>query len=349
MSNEIRAGGFNILPTVVKNLLIINGLFFLAKIVLAGKFNLDAIFGLHYFAASDFHIWQIITYMFIHGDFGHLFFNMFALWMFGSSVENAWGERRFLCYYLITGIGAAMIHYLIIYFQIHPSLTLIDAFLSAPSVDTFGQLANVDRINQAAVAQNVLYLQAHPGAVTQFVPEIESFRESFLNSFNIIGASGSVFGLLLAFGMMYPNAEIYVYFLLPIKAKWFVVIYGALELIYGVLGSADGVAHFAHLGGMLFGFLLIMAWRRHDNNSGDGKGQWFYPVSSKKRHRRMKYATSYDDDDESSVRNMSDEEYNARKHAEQQHIDEILDKISKSGYDSLSREEKDLLFKASKK
>ncbi len=347
MSNEIRAGGFNILPTVVKNLLIINGLFFLAKIVLASKFDLDAIFGLHYFAASDFHVWQIITYMFMHGDFGHLFFNMFALWMFGASVENAWGERRFLCYYLITGIGAAMIHYLIIYFQIHSSLALIDAFLAAPSVDTFSQLANVDRINQAAIAQNLLYLQAHPSAVTEFVPQMEEFRETFLNSFNIIGASGSVFGLLLAFGMMYPNAEIYVYFLLPIKAKWFVVIYGALELLYGVLGSADGVAHFAHLGGMLFGFLLIMAWRHYDGNNGTG-GHWFYPEGGKRKRRKIKFATSYDDE-EDDVRTMSDEDYNARKFQEQQRIDEILDKISKSGYDSLTREEKDLLFKASKR
>lgn len=348
MSNEIRAGGFNILPTVVKNLLIINGLFFLAKIVLASKFDLDAIFGLHYFAASDFHVWQIITYMFMHGDFGHLFFNMFALWMFGASVENAWGERRFLCYYLITGIGAAMIHYLIIYFQIHSSLALIDAFLAAPSVDTFSQLANVDRINQAAIAQNLLYLQAHPSAVMEFVPQMEELRETFLNSFNIIGASGSVFGLLLAFGMMYPNAEIYVYFLLPIKAKWFVVIYGALELLYGVLGSADGVAHFAHLGGMLFGFLLIMAWRHYDGNNGTG-GHWFYPEGSKRKRRKIKFATSYDDDEEEDVRTMSDEDYNARKFQEQQRIDEILDKISKSGYDSLTREEKDILFKASKR
>ena len=348
MSNEIRAGGFNILPTVVKNLLIINGLFFLAKIVLASKFDLDAIFGLHYFAASDFHVWQIITYMFMHGDFGHLFFNMFALWMFGASVENAWGERRFLCYYLMTGIGAAMIHYLIIYFQIHSSLALIDAFLAAPSVDTFSQLANVDRINQAAIAQNLLYLQAHPSAVMEFVPQMEEFRETFLNSFNIIGASGSVFGLLLAFGMMYPNAEIYVYFLLPIKAKWFVVIYGALELLYGVLGSADGVAHFAHLGGMLFGFLLIMAWRHYDGNNGTG-GHWFYPEGSKRKRRKIKFATSYDDDEEEDVRTMSDEDYNARKFQEQQRIDEILDKISKSGYDSLTREEKDILFKASKR
>lgn len=342
MSNEIRAGGFSILPTVVKNLLIINCLFFLAKIVLSSKIDLDALLGLHYFSASDFHVWQIITYMFMHGDFGHLFFNMFALWMFGAAVENAWGERRFLCYYLATGIGAAMVHYLIIYFQLHPSLALIDAFLANPTVDTFSQLSNVSRINQTAIAQNLMYLQAHPYAVTEFVPQIEAFRETLLNSYNIIGASGAVFGLLLAFGMMFPNAEIYVYFLLPIKAKWFVVIYGAIELVYGVLGSSDGVAHFAHLGGMLVGFLLIMAWRNLDRNDG-----WTQPRN--RNRRRIKFATSYDDEEESYTRPMSDEEYNSRKVNEQKRIDEILDKISKSGYDSLSREEKDLLFKASKR
>ena len=342
MSNEIRAGGFSILPTVVKNLLIINCLFFLAKIVLSSKVDLDALLGLHYFSASDFHVWQIITYMFMHGDFGHLFFNMFALWMFGAAVENAWGERRFLCYYLATGIGAAMVHYLIIYFQLHPSLALIDAFLANPTVDTFSQLSNVSRINQTAIAQNLMYLQAHPYAVTEFVPQIEAFRETLLNSYNIIGASGAVFGLLLAFAMIFPNAEIYVYFLLPIKAKWFVVIYGAIELVYGVLGSSDGVAHFAHLGGMLVGFLLIMAWRNHDRNDG-----WTQPRN--RNRRRIKFATSYDDEEESYTRPMSDEEYNARKVNEQKRIDEILDKISKSGYDSLSREEKDLLFKASKR
>ena len=108
MSDQIRAGGFNILPIVVKNLLIINGLMFLAKIALASKFDLDAIFGLHYFSASDFHPWQIITYMFMHGDFGHLFFNMFALWMFGRILENVWGSRRFLIYYMVCGLGAGV-------------------------------------------------------------------------------------------------------------------------------------------------------------------------------------------------------------------------------------------------
>lgn len=340
MSNEIRAGGFSILPTVVKNLLIINCLFFLAKIVLASKVDLDAIFGLHFFGASDFHVWQIVTYMFMHGDFGHLFFNMFALWMFGAAVENAWGARRFLCYYLVAGIGAAFFHYMILYIQIHPSLTLIDAFIANPSIDTFSQLEKVPRIDPMKFEESLQYLQVYPENAGELVPPVEAFRESFMNSYNIIGASGAVFGLLLAFGMMFPNAEIYLYFLLPIKAKWFVLIYGALELIYGVLDTADGVAHFAHLGGMLFGFLLIMLWRHHDRNDGWGHNN--------RNRRRIKYATSYDDYEDYG-RPMSDEDYNAKKFEEQKKIDEILDKISKSGYDSLTNEEKDLLFKASKR
>lgn len=341
MSDQIRAGGFNILPTIVKNLLIINGLMFLAKIALANKFDLDAIFGLHYFAASDFHPWQIITYMFMHGDFGHLFFNMFALWMFGSAVENVWGPKRFISYYLITGIGAALIHYVIIYFQIQSSLTLINDFLASPTLDTFSRLSQVSHINTDAIAQNLLALQSDPSAVTQFVPQMQAFKDSFLNSFNIIGASGSVFGLLLAFGMMFPESEIYVYFLLPLKAKWFVVIYGALELLYGVLGSADGVAHFAHLGGMLFGFLLIVAWRHHDRNDG-------WSNTRSRKHRKVNFTSSNDQYDFSGQA-MSDEEYNARKMERERHLDEILDKISKSGYDSLTKEEKDFLFKFSKR
>ena len=122
MNERIELGRYNILPPVVKNLLIINALFYVAKVVLNFKnidIDLDQLFGLHYVQATDFKIWQVITYMFMHGDFWHLFFNMFALWMFGSSIENIWGSKKFLIYYLITGIGAAFIHYIVIYFQIN--------------------------------------------------------------------------------------------------------------------------------------------------------------------------------------------------------------------------------------
>lgn len=265
--NTIRAGGFNILPPVVKNLLIINGLFYLATVLLSAKgIDLVSIFGLHYFGATAFRPWQIITYMFMHGSFGHIFFNMFALWMFGSAIENALGSRRFLAYYLITGIGAAIIHYIIIYFQIHPMLALLNGFIEHPSLETFRLLAenNTSYRFHEMLTNNLLFLQHNPDKLMELVQVTAIAKETFLNSFVIIGASGSVFGLLLAFGMMFPNSEIYIYFLLPIKAKWFVIIYGAIELIYGVTGSADGVAHFAHLGGMLFGFLLLLLWNRYD-------------------------------------------------------------------------------------
>lgn len=264
MNNTVRVGGFNILPTVVKHLLIINGIFFLAKVLLMPRgINMDEIFGLHYVGAPAFRPWQIITYMFMHGDFGHIFFNMFALWMFGSTLENYWGSKKFLIYYLVTGIGAAFIHYLIIYFQIQPTLALLNQFIDNPSLESYRYLVenNPTQRMQGMLSQNLLVLQQSPESLNELVRVTAGLKSQYLNSFNIIGASGSVFGLLLAFGMMFPNSEIYLYFLLPIKAKWFVIIYGAIELIYGILGSADGVAHFAHLGGMIFGFILIMIWR----------------------------------------------------------------------------------------
>ncbi len=207
---------FSVMPPVIKNLLIINGLFFMAKFVagatlqetslLAEVLNYLALYppgvgdyGITLFTRGEipgFWIWQPITYSFLHGGFGHLLFNMFALWMFGVQVENRWGSQRFVVFYFFCVVGAALTHLL---------------FVSAP------------------------------------VPTI--------------GASGGVFGILLAFGMMFPNQPIYLYFLFPIKAKWLVIGFGLLELWSGVTGTASGVANFAHLGGMIFGFLLIQYWR----------------------------------------------------------------------------------------
>lgn len=269
MNNTIRVGGSGLLPPVVKHLLIINGLFFLATYLLAQRgIDLVSLFGLHYFSAPAFKPWQIITYMFMHGGFGHIFFNMFALWMFGSTLENVMGSKRFLVYYLVTGIGAALIHYLIIFFQINPTVDLFNQFIENPSLETYRYLVENNKVEnfQSLLSQNLLVLQSRPQDLTELVQIIFNLKNNYLNSFVIIGASGSVFGLLLAFGMMFPNSEIYLYFLLPIKAKWFVILYGAIELIYGITGTADGVAHFAHLGGMIFGFLLLMLWRKQDRD-----------------------------------------------------------------------------------
>ena len=360
-NGQIGMGGFNILPKCVKNLLIINTLVFFATFVFARAHicDLNQWLGLHYIGAPDFHPWQFITYMFMHGNFGHLFFNMFALWMFGAAVENYWGTKKFLIYYLITGIGAALTHYLITFVEVGPTMLLFNQFLDAPSIDTYRHLVENNHITQlqSALQNNYGVLQRSPESLNELVAATMSLQDNYLNSFVLIGASGAVYGVLLAFGMMFPNSPIYIYFLFPIKAKWFVLLYGGIELLYGIMGTSDGVAHFAHLGGMIFGILLILLWRKH-NNRGEGeqvfykmsdhsdqKRDWKWPFSrSKEKSSKSKYYVSRE-----SGRPLSDEEYNANRQAEKQRVDEILDKISEKGYDALSAEEKEFLFHHSQK
>ena len=226
--SDFRPSGFSLLPTVVKNLLILNVLFFLATIAcdVVLRIDLADYLGLHYIGASDFQPFQLVTYMFMHGNFAHLFFNMFALWMFGNTLENIWGPNRFLLFYFICGIGAGLIQELVQYIQY---------------VTTLQGYENV-RI-----------------AANQIIPMSE-----YLNMLTTVGASGVVYGILLAFGMMFPNSTLYIYFAIPIKAKWFVLIYGIIELFSGFT-SVDNVAHFAHLGGMLFGLILILYWKKKGN------------------------------------------------------------------------------------
>lgn len=196
---------FSVFPPVIKNLLILNGLIFMAQMVPSTAEMLMRWFALWPLGIPDipgypsFWPWQLVSYSFLHGGFTHLLFNMFALWMFGVQIENVWGTRRFGIFYFACVIGAGLIQLVVV---------------------SLG---------------------------TQLYPTV--------------GASGGVFGILLAFGMMFPNQPIYIYFLFPIKAKWLVIGYGALELWAAVTGSQAGVANFAHLGGMVFGFILIQYWR----------------------------------------------------------------------------------------
>ncbi|MBQ3750527.1 MAG: rhomboid family intramembrane serine protease [Bacteroidales bacterium] len=339
-------GGFNILPPGVKNLLIINILAFFATFVFlkTGRADLTELFGLHFPGATNFHVWQFVTYMFMHANFSHIFFNMFALWMFGAAVENTWGTKRFLIYYFITGLGAALVHYLITFFQIHPMLTLLNQFLDSPSLETYRYLAeNAKDIRfHDMLSNNLMVLQQNPGSLDEIVSITANAKAQYLDSFNIIGASGAVYGVLLAFGMLFPNDYIYVYFMLPIKAKWFVIIYGVIELVTG-LSTSDGIAHFAHLGGMIFGLIVILLWRRNERNHNG----WIMPEKEKTfrlRRKKDKYYVSTE-----SGRPLSDEEYNAKRLEEKKETDRILDKISKGGYESLSSEEKDFLFRQSQK
>lgn len=276
-------GRFSILPPVVKNLLILNILCFLATVVLERSLGIDlyALLGLHYFKSDLFSPYQFITYMFMHGDFTHLFFNMFALWMFGSTIENVWGSKRFIIFYFITGIGAALTHYLIIHLQLGSDIGLIQACMQSPDLETISQLISNHKFmlseNSGDIwgqfivfKENVHNLQIYPNNAA-IKEDISVFLSNYFNYFvslpNVVGASGSIYGLLLAFGMLFPNSMIYIYFLFPIKAKWFVIIFGVIELSSGIFGSSDGVAHFAHLGGMVFGLLLILLWKRKSNSS----------------------------------------------------------------------------------
>ncbi len=223
MTEQYSPTGFRVLPPVVKNLLIINVLLFVASITLQRfDYELTDMLGLHFFLASDFRPYQLFTYMFMHANFNHIFFNMFALWMFGNTLENLWGSKRFLLFYIVCGIGAGLCQELVHYIQYATTLAQYE------TVDIGGRIISM--------------------------PE-------YLNRMNTVGASGAVYGLLLAFGMMFPNAMIFLYFLFPIKAKWFVMFYAVIELLLGFFSNGN-VAHFAHLGGMLFGLILILVWKK---------------------------------------------------------------------------------------
>jgi len=291
-------GGFRFFPPVIKWLLITNAaLWLLVDVFLAG-FTVGGVrlgggsglltrwFALWPVDSGFFWPWQFLTYMFMHGGLGHLFFNMFALWMFGMELEHKWGSRQFLLFYLVCGLGAGIANLIV--------TTLMGT--AAPTV----------------------------------------------------GASGAVFGVLIAFGMLFPDRPIYLYFLLPVKAKYFVAAYIGLELFYGVAGTATGVAHFAHLGGAVVGFvytLIIMGlipvaplgdlFRRTPGGYRPPVGRNESSQSHTHDARFFDIKTGRRVDDEPEVT--------------QQVVDEILDKIGSSGYQSLTEEEKRILNEASKK
>ena len=242
---QYRPQEFKILPPIIKNLLIINGIFFLATFTLQ-RYGVDLAdyLGIHFIMSEKFQPYQFITYMFMHGGIGHIFFNMFALWMFGSAIENVWGAKRFVIYYMITGIGAAVIQMIVYYV----SYSMVMSNLSPDQLQIVLE-RSTELWNNRQTFSNADMATLH----------------ALLNT-STVGASGAVFGILLAFGMMFPNSLIYVYFAIPVKAKWFVMIYGAIELYSGIAANeGDNVAHFAHLGGMIFGFLLIKLWNKQSN------------------------------------------------------------------------------------
>ena len=278
---QYRPSGFNVLPPVVKNLLIINVIFYLATLSLGvgQQIDLTDILGLHYWNSEAFRPYQFITYMFMHGSFGHLFFNMLAVWMFGNAIENVWGPKRFLIYYLITGFGAALLHYALVSIDINPMLGYISDYMNEPSEAKLQTLISAKEFKITSYEMKMqldTFIQEYnrlaasdiPAAQELAMQYLTDYRVAYLNMPNIVGASGALFGILLAFGMLFPNNIIYLYFAIPVKAKYFVALYGLIELFSGIQNDpTDNVAHFAHLGGMIFGFILIKYWNRNNNHT----------------------------------------------------------------------------------
>jgi membrane associated rhomboid family serine protease len=271
---QYRPSQFKLLPDAVKNLLIINGLFFLATYVLSEKFgiNLELKLGLFYFESEFFRPYQLVTHLFMHGSMMHIFSNMFSLWMFGTALENYWGPKRFLIYYFATGLGAALIHSLASGYDIYMLRDTIHAFNDSPSLESFIHFTRdkVPLAYQSSFMELSSAWESHPLQNNEFIANANQLMNQLLTlKINIptVGASGAVFGVLLAFGMLFPNNVIYIYFAIPLKAKYFVILYGLFELYNGFQNNPqDNVAHFAHLGGMLFGFLLIKYWNRHSKH-----------------------------------------------------------------------------------
>ena len=308
------------IPTITKNLLIINLIAFLATVVLQLRgIDLADIGGLHFFMANDFRLYQFITYLFLHANFMHILSNMFGLWMFGCVIENVWGPKKFLFYYIVCGIGAGFLQEIAQLGQFYMTIHAQDPTVAFSEIFIIGQQLS----NQ-------------------------------LNAWTTIGASGAVYAVILAFGMTFPNERLFIIpFPFPIKAKWFVLGYVAIEFFSALGTSGDGVAHTAHLGGMLFGFLMIRYWNRHPNSGFDrGRGQQFFEslkrnFEQRQNHQNGKYSNPNMHANRGGASKEADMEYNARKRQNQEEIDAILDKIRKSGYDSLTKEEKKKLFDVS--
>lgn len=248
MINQNQSGFLSTIPLVTKNLIIINVLCWVASLTLP-KMGIDLIqwLGLHFPGTSNFYPFQFVTYMFMHDTHSiqHLFFNMFAVFMFGRVLESVWGKKRFLIFYFVTGIGAAIIQELVCLVRILPIIQQ----LPTDAIDL------VRNEGAAILNQNMNYTDQLMGDLNLLINSVT------------IGASGAVFGILLAFGMLFPNAPLYIMFIpIPVKAKYFVIGYGVIELFLGMSGG-DNVAHFAHLGGMLFGFFMIRYWKKKDQNN----------------------------------------------------------------------------------
>jgi membrane associated rhomboid family serine protease len=238
--------GYFGLPPVVKNIILINVLMLLVDYAAKSAFGVDLtmVLGLYFPKSEQFMPLQIVTHMFMHGGFWHIFFNMYALYIFGQALENVWGPKRFFIYYIICGLGAALTHETVIAFQY--------AHLA--------QSLNPDSLQTVLNQGTSLFRER------QLFTDPDMQKLQLLLNTPTVGASGAVFGILLAFGVLFPNTQLMLLFPpIPIRAKYFVLIYGGIELYMAVTQPGSNIAHAAHLGGMLFGYIMIRYWRKTTN------------------------------------------------------------------------------------
>ena len=245
-NSRFSVGGM--LPPVTKNLIIVNFLLWLVPLFVPSFGDtLNNVLGLHYFMSDKFNPAQLVTYMFLHGGFTHLFFNMFSLWMFGRYLESVWGAKRFVIFYFVSGIGAALVQELV--WQITLESDYV-ALLANQISETNGMM--VSELKSEIWEQ-----------IRSMDPSRLADVERYSGMLCTIGASGAVFGILLGFAFVFPNLPLYLMFMpIPIKAKYFVIFYAVIEFIFGINGTMDSVAHFAHLGGMLFALVILLYWKR---------------------------------------------------------------------------------------
>lgn len=327
------------MPPITKNLLLINILMYMAYVVAQQSgVDLNDLLGLHFFKSHSFHFYQLVSYMFMHANLQHIFFNMLALWMFGRIIEQSWGAKRYLIFYMVCGIGAGLCQEAVQYLQ----------YVS----EGLGQYQFVD-----------------------FGGGIRMPMEDYLAQWTTVGASGAIYGILLGFGLTYPNATIMLLIPpLPLKAKWLVVGYAVIELWAGLTSTGSNVAHFAHLGGMLFGLALIMYWRHKNVIGSNGFTAWKEYKPRDKRGRKWNifggkgrqrgedrdigpdpHYTSYNNEANSAERyghggghsahnGAAHTDPAAQRRAKQEEVDRILDKVRRSGYSCLTDEEKKTLF-----
>lgn len=252
MSNGFLASGWKSLPPVTRSLLVINIGIWLAC-ALSANFTqvMYGTLGLHYWGSDTFNPIQLVSYMFLHDapGLGHIFFNMFALYMFGRMLEMVWGSRRFILFYFVCGVGAALVQ------EAVWSLTVTREYIQ-----------DIAALNHASYQETADFVKSQlAGNVEEWVNNFALFKNHLLT----VGASGAIFGLLLGFGFVFPNVPMYLFFIpVPIKAKYLVAGYAALELVFGATGALSSVAHYAHLGGMLFGLILLIIWMKNGTLRG---------------------------------------------------------------------------------